>query len=155
MFQLIYTSKALPALTRSELQSIADRARVLNSLDGLTGVLLMADGIVMQVLEGSEEKVRRLYRKIQRDKRHKDCEILLTRHCERRQFPDWSMGCCEQSDGAFQLRVTIADLRERQNEAGFVQAMAGLSSHHGTEFLQLGPDQSHARIALTPVHESG
>jgi len=46
----------------------------------------------MQVLEGEEETVRRLYHKIADDIRHRGTIVLLEEANEERQFPGWSMG---------------------------------------------------------------
>lgn len=115
MFQLIYTSTAQPILTPDALCEIARQAAPMNERDGLTGILMMSDGILMQALEGSEVKVRALYRRILRDERHTDCEILLTRDCDRRMFGDWSMACCQPDDDDFKLKLTITELRQRRD----------------------------------------
>ena len=46
----------------------------------------------MQVLEGEESVVRRLYRTIRKDVRHHEVVSLVAKSISTRQFPDWSMG---------------------------------------------------------------
>jgi hypothetical protein len=63
-----------------------------NAVEGITGMLLYKDGNVMQVLEGEEAAVLKLYAKIGRDPRHRGLMTLLRRPVEDRQFPGWTMG---------------------------------------------------------------
>jgi hypothetical protein len=55
-------------------------------------MLLYKGGNFLQVLEGPEEGVLRLYQKISRDPRHGDVMLLTKEPIQERQFPDWSMG---------------------------------------------------------------
>ena len=64
----------------------------INSATAITGMLLYKDGNFMQVLEGEEEAVRRVYARIGHDPRHRGLLTLLAGTQDERQFPDWSMG---------------------------------------------------------------
>ena len=46
----------------------------------------------MQVIEGPEEAILRLYEKISRDPRHDGLLVLSQEAISERQFSDWSMG---------------------------------------------------------------
>ena len=68
----------------------------------------------MQVLEGAEDKVKALYSKIERDKRHFDVKIKLSAEFESPYFQDWSMGyrpleTSEQMDAFLDLSKTNPD----------------------------------------------
>lgn len=54
--------------------------------------LIYKDGNFIQVLEGEEPVVRKLFEKIWRDARHKLVSIIHAGSLDERQFPDWSMG---------------------------------------------------------------
>ena len=58
-----------------------------------------AQGRFLQVLEGPESAVRRLYATIRADPRHTNVETLLTTSAAERTFPNWEMGL--ERPGAF------------------------------------------------------
>jgi hypothetical protein len=91
MFQLIYTSIPTSGMTPADAEDIAIRARDKNRISGVTGVLLISSSAILQVLEGEENTVRAIYQLITRSRRHRDCDLLLTRHCDARSFPKWTM----------------------------------------------------------------
>ena len=92
--QIVYVSAAVRLMRDSELLSILESARTSNNAQGLTGLLLYADGAFIQVLEGDPQTVERLMRKIRRDQRHHRFLILLDRVTGERDFDDSSMGFC-------------------------------------------------------------
>ena len=92
MFSLIYVSSVVPAFSPDQLADLLSTSRQSNSDAGITGMLLYKDGNVMQVLEGEEASVQKLYARIGRDPRHRGLQTLLQGSVEKRQFPDWSMG---------------------------------------------------------------
>lgn len=92
MFFLIYVSSAVKLFSPSELLSLLEKCHENNSRQEITGMLLYKDGNFMQMLEGEEEAVRSLYRKIAGDHRHRGEMTLMQGYSEERQFPAWSMG---------------------------------------------------------------
>ncbi len=78
--------------TREDLRVLLATSRKNNAELGVTGMLLYKDGNFMQVLEGEEVAVRRLYARIAADPRHGSEITLQEGFSEGRQFPDWSMG---------------------------------------------------------------
>jgi hypothetical protein len=91
MFYLIYISTAVELMKQDDLLSILDDSRRNNLRDEITGVLLYSEGIFMQALEGDEELVMALYKKIEKDQMHKNMIMLISGETEQRAFPDWSM----------------------------------------------------------------
>ena len=91
MKRLTYISKASD-LTTEQLNNIAEVSIVNNQRDNITGVLLYLNGIFFQVIEGEEEPIDLLYRKILVDDRHTDILCLKT-ECDvsERIFPSWAM----------------------------------------------------------------
>jgi len=92
MIQLVYTSRADPHFADAQLEDILFVSRRNNTRDQTTGVLLYQTGRVIQVLEGDEEKVRRLFEAIRLDKRHREVALIYIRPLTARDFGDWSMG---------------------------------------------------------------
>ena len=92
IFSTVYVSAAAEPWAQDELRALLAGCRANNAAAGVTGLLLYRDGVFMQVLEGEEETVRSLYRRIARDPRHHDVANIWVAHAPQRRFPDWSMG---------------------------------------------------------------
>ena len=92
VFSMAYLSSATIPFSEQELEELLKRSRASNSKLGITGMLLFKDGNFMQILEGIEDKVRALYDKIARDRRHGSCKVLFEGHSSEPNFPDWAMG---------------------------------------------------------------
>ena len=67
---LIYRSHLNLSRPSTELRELVERARGRNVKLDITGVLLAKGNDVLQILEGSEESVVKLFHKIREDKRH-------------------------------------------------------------------------------------
>ncbi len=65
-----YVSTADPSLRQEALSSLLDTTKHRNEKSNISGILLYADGNFMQVLEGHQEQVERLFEKICLDARH-------------------------------------------------------------------------------------
>lgn len=92
VFQLVYVSSADPVMAESDLMAILGQARENNRKRGITGLLLYADGNIMQLLEGERESVEEVFRTITADPRHSGVIRLLAAASPARDFSDWSMG---------------------------------------------------------------
>jgi hypothetical protein len=92
MIEYVYTSSAVGPFTEDDLLELLGKARKNNENLGITGMLLYKDGDFMQALEGNEDRVRELSKRIAEDPRHTNFKVLLERSCTQREFPDWSMG---------------------------------------------------------------
>ena len=73
----MYESTATQAMTDAKLWTLLQQARSNNEARGITGLLLYASGHFLQVLEGPEQVVRRLFDTIQDDPQHTNIETLL------------------------------------------------------------------------------
>jgi len=112
LFQITYLS----SLVRDEpeiLPAILDAAVRNNKRSGITGMLLYADGNVVQVLEGEKDVVLQTFQSIELDKRHKGIIVLLKQEIASRQFASWSMGF---------KRLTKADLEKFPDVAHVFEA---------------------------------
>jgi hypothetical protein len=92
IFQLCYTSTATTDLQRQDLVALLTVSRRSNAKAGITGLLLFTADRFVQLLEGDEAAVRKLYEDIQRDGRHRDVTLVFERQAAARECPDWSMG---------------------------------------------------------------
>jgi hypothetical protein len=101
-----------------------------NKQRGITGMLLYADGSVLQVLEGEKETVLGVFRTVELDKRHSGVYVLIEHEIPARQFASWSMGFkqlmkadLEKLPGAahvFKARPDEISVRVRPGEALFL-----------------------------------
>ena len=104
-----YTSLARLDLQTSDLEDIHRRARELNALDGITGLLVFNGTHFMQIIEGAESAIQDLVERLREDARHTGFEIRDQRKVDARSFPDWSMELVRVNAGYFQARDTIAE----------------------------------------------
>ena len=94
MKQLAYVSHANEPFSKSDLRQLMRKARRRNSEEGLTGVLLAQDGLFLQVLEGPEESLNRVFSSIERDPRHSKIAVIHEdNELKEREFGHWHMGC--------------------------------------------------------------
>ena len=91
LIQLIYTS-TLVADTPDVMADILQTSRRANKSHNISGMLLCAKGGVLQVLEGEDADVSKLYRSIELDKRHNNIFLLSKSEVIERQFASWDMG---------------------------------------------------------------
>ena len=75
------------------LKELTDVANANNEKLNVTGCMVYASGYFLQLLEGSAESVDILYRKIEKDVRHKGTKLLLESRVDedRRLFDKWFM----------------------------------------------------------------
>lgn len=92
MLSLTYVSSATETLDADGLVTLLEAWRPNNAAAGLTGMLLYADGNIIQTLEGPDESVDDRFAVIEQDPRHRGVIVILREPVEERAFPDWSMG---------------------------------------------------------------
>jgi hypothetical protein len=91
LFQIVYSSTATRDLSGAELLELLKRSVARNRLAGVTGLLLYNGGRFMQVLEGEEADVIRLFAKISHDPCHRHVVPLLHGSIGQRCFSDSTM----------------------------------------------------------------
>jgi hypothetical protein len=123
MIRLVYISQAVVGFANDEVQNILQSSKRNNSANGITGVLVFGGGLFMQVLEGSEHAVLRLYVKILEDRRHTDCRLIHISPTTEQTFKQWSMAVLDSDPLDFQR---IGELRARRLESVQSQAFTNL-----------------------------
>jgi len=116
MYYIIYLSSATQLFDNQELQDILEVSNKNNEQQGVTGLLLYSDGNIIQVLEGEQETVQDIYKKIARDSRHHSIITLKEGDLAERNFPDWSMGFKTISSKVFSEIAGFKDLRNQSFE---------------------------------------
>jgi hypothetical protein len=77
MYHLIYTSMAIAPFSERDLIQLLEQSRTLNKKAGITGMLMYTRSKFIQVLEGEQSIVNKLYAKIVEDDRHKKITTVL------------------------------------------------------------------------------
>lgn len=91
LYQIVYSSESVMPMETDELEQILEHARLSNSIHGITGVLVYAEGSFLQILEGDKETVEKLMEKIRRDLRHESVTVLREGEAASARFENWKM----------------------------------------------------------------
>lgn len=109
LIRVLYLSRAKPGLKQQDIRQILETSRSRNAALGITGVLCGGKSDFIQVLEGPEEHVIKLYATILDDPRHGDCALLSLAPIETRIFNEWSMGYVHnEQDQTVDCRLLLA-----------------------------------------------
>lgn len=124
----MYVSSASAELTEDSLHQILANAQSNNAARGITGLLLHADGNLMQLIEGPQSAVEALFEKISQDRRHKQVMVLFRKAMEKRDFPEFKMGFRRVSrDLVEEMIPAFTDIVEKRQLDE--QTLKGLSQH--------------------------
>jgi len=130
LIHCIYASAARSAFSDPELVALLKQARATNAGQGITGMLIYAEGSFFQVLEGEAEVVDSLYTKILADPRHEKITQIIREPIPARAFGDWTMGYSVMS---------------RED----IEAIEGMNDFFGTAFCLTQVDMGRARKLLS------
>ena len=89
--QMIYSSQAVTPMASADLAHILADARAGNEARDVTGVLIYADGVFVQVLEGERDTLEALIASIRADSRHHSMKVFRDEAVDRRAFHEWRM----------------------------------------------------------------
>ena len=112
LYQMLYSSVLKQSMSPSEIDVLVKNAQRSNQEAGITGMLMMDAGIVVQWLEGDKSVVRELWAKLQRDPRH-ECmvELMHREYQEKRLYPNWSMHLTTRQN----MLAIVHQAREQHN----------------------------------------
>jgi hypothetical protein len=92
LIRLIYASRTNGAITPVDVKDIVRTSRRNNAGLGVTGALMLSNGIFLQCLEGDHLAVNALYHRILLDTRHREPAILQFTDIDQRLYGGWNMG---------------------------------------------------------------
>jgi hypothetical protein len=92
LIRLIYASRTKGMLTPLDVKDIVRSSQRNNVKKGISGALLLSNGIFLQCLEGDRQEVNLLYHRILNDSRHQDPAVLAIDEIEQRLYGAWAMG---------------------------------------------------------------
>lgn len=137
MHHIIYMSQANKLFSPATLIALLMQVRALNEYRNITGALVYGDGQFMQVIEGEEQAVTALYRRISQDKRHKNVFKLADKAISERNFHEWTMAFQEVSPDQFKNLAGYASPNELAQQLNAVSATDKLLLDKMKELLQL------------------
>ena len=91
LIQLVYYSISEKEVKSNIISDILIPSRKFNSDNSITGCLTFHNKIFLQLLEGEEKTVQKLYKKIEKDNRHTNVTIIAENLISERVFPNWNM----------------------------------------------------------------
>lgn len=91
IFRLTYLSKPTRPFTEDDFDDIETKSVEANNARDVTGLLIVQDERILQILEGKEAAVRALYAKIEADSRHTITKLVSMVEDEERLLLTWSM----------------------------------------------------------------
>jgi Sensors of blue-light using FAD len=107
--QILYCSLLSVPMDEAAIQKLVEFAANLNRMDHITGMLMFADGVFVQLIEGPREAVNHLWARILHDKRHRAVvQLYHRREVEARVCTGWDMRYVQQED----LRALIHEAKE-------------------------------------------
>ena len=107
---IVYFSSSISLFQEADLVSLLQQSQHDNALAGISGILLINQGRIVQVLEGKQEIIEALYKRIEQDRRHTDVIKVVDVPIEERSFAGWSMGCGKMTSHQLKIIKTIVDL---------------------------------------------
>ena len=92
LYTLCYVSSCKDSLTAKDLEQLFQVNKRNNTEHGVSGILIYNNGNFMQILEGDEDMVKSLFKKIKRDARHSNLITLINNSIDERIFHDYDSG---------------------------------------------------------------
>jgi Sensors of blue-light using FAD len=135
LFRLLYRSDSeltgADRAVREAAFAISDAAAERNQREGITGALMFAGSVFVQMLEGERDALETTFERICRDMRHRRLIILDYSEIEQRIFENWSMVAFEGDERARSLFPAIGEAtkfvhRNRMTSTAAVQMMQSM-----------------------------
>lgn len=89
---VVYRSRPAKVFSDEELLEMLEVFREKNKSLDITGMLLYDGSSFIQVIEGDDKIISRLYDSIKRDSRHRMVTTIIDEKLNSREFHNWSMG---------------------------------------------------------------
>jgi hypothetical protein len=107
--QILYCSLMSEPMDEAAIEALVQMAANLNRMDHITGLLMQADGVFLQLIEGPRDAIKHLWARILHDKRHKGIvQLYHRREVEARVCEGWGMRYVQRDD----LRKLIHEAKE-------------------------------------------
>ncbi|OJW14426.1 MULTISPECIES: BLUF domain-containing protein [unclassified Mucilaginibacter] len=114
MKTIVYVSKSAYPMHENQLLDILHSSRIHNAALKISGVLLYSEGTFIQLLEGKDNFIDALYKRIQADERHKNIITLVDRSTPEKSFEQWLMG------------FAVTDANKTEKLVGYLKSISDL-----------------------------
>lgn len=112
--QLVYISDATQPFDSPALNQLVTLASAANADQSITGVLIYGNNTFLQLLEGEQLVVYRLFEKIKLDPRHSRVRMLACYPIRDRSFEAWNMRLLNLSHRPALKRSNLLEIAKRQ-----------------------------------------
>lgn len=110
MLRIIYKSKQRRLFSEPEFDELCTCAQASNSACNVTGLLLRNQTEFLQCIEGPVKEVSATFKRICKDPRHFDIQVLEVKRVLKRMFSQWSMyGVDHSLQDAAALQIPLAN----------------------------------------------
>jgi hypothetical protein len=123
LVQVLYLSEIAAPLSDTDLGVLLSAAQMRNRRLDVTGVLTRSSSYFAQVLEGREEAVDELIKRIARNVLHGNIRTVLRRRIQRRAFGGWSMGYLNREDVIDELKALYSCTASNADAEHFIHAL--------------------------------
>ena len=110
IYQISYISTSAKVFDEPALQMLLQKSRARNAGSNITGALIYNLGQFLQFLEGPEDVVTKLYKKINHDSRHNEIQMIYEGFAVKRMFGEWDMAYKNIAEYDESLRAGVIDL---------------------------------------------
>ena len=116
LFHISYISRSTNQMDESSLNELELEASSKNKATGVTGFLVYDGSHFFQYIEGEQDVIESLFRRIEKDKRHMSVTELSSGPIDERILGEWSMKCFMPADFVAEDRVHFLDLLSAKHE---------------------------------------
>ena len=102
-----YLSQSKLDWTDEAIDQLLERSKQNNATKRITGAMIYANGYFMQLIEGPQIAVDKLYSAIEADPRHEVLSLLHSQEIKDRHFSDWAMEYRDSDDLGERALMTI------------------------------------------------
>ena len=127
-----YVSQQAHNLTETGIKGLLEKSRLRNSVNNITGLLILFDGIFTQYIEGPEAAVDKLYRNIYEDSRHDRIIELTSGYTEKRYYGDWTMAYEKLLSSQVEQIIGYKEI----NKNNFFKSPSETFKHPGIDLLE-------------------
>lgn len=124
---IFYFSSSISLFQEDDLASLFQQSQHDNALENISGILLIHKGTILQVLEGRQEIIEALYKRIEQDPRHTNVIKIVDVPIEKRSFVGSSMAIRNISSQQLELIKEILNLGRRDWLLTVMGELAGLT----------------------------
>ncbi|MBU3621480.1 BLUF domain-containing protein [Polynucleobacter sp. CS-Odin-A6] len=112
LIELTYISEPAQEMSFLGLMRLLYHSYLSNTHDGITGALIFENNRFGQIIEGPKVQIEDLWKKIQKDSRHKNVRLIDSKPIDHRSFSKWTMVFQGSEEVAQQLPEVAAAVED-------------------------------------------